>query len=480
MVTLHKLTSPIAQNMPEEVQESLRGLQGNILRGHGRNHSVHIFLNFKAGKETQVKQWITELAEHITSAQKQLWEAEQYRQNRVPEHLFMSFFLSAKGYKYLGLNFPSHPPFDKKAFPGGMEAAQLRLNDPSKTYWEEGYQKDLHAMVLLADDREDYLQQKKCALLNRVQAHAEPCVVEHGRVIRIEKLPVEHFGYVDSISQPQFFQREDRALEKPNNGELEVWDSAAGPDLVLVPDPYGRKEVDRHGIVRYHHSGSYMVFRKLEQNVFGFKHYEKRLAEALGFTGEGEKRAGALVMGRFENGTPVVLSPTATSGLYRSVDDVPDHFTYKDDPHGQKCPLQAHIRKVNPRDERSKSRRIVRRGITYGKREEHLQDRPTQGVGLLFMCYQKNIEERFEFLQTHWANNSRLPAQEETGIDPIIGQRGQRQTIELGQQRWSAQWDAPRDEHRPFNFYNFVTLKGGEYFFAPSIYFLENLGKEAD
>ena len=100
---------------------------------------MHIFLRFKTGKETEVKRWIKGLAERITSAQRQLDETEQYRRDKIPGRIFMSFFLSAKGYEYLS---PSKRParFDDEAFLCGMKAAQHRLNDPPKEAWEKGYQ----------------------------------------------------------------------------------------------------------------------------------------------------------------------------------------------------------------------------------------------------------------------------------------------------------------------------------------------------
>ena len=64
--------------------------------------------------------------------------------------------------------------------------------------------------------------------------------------------------------------------------------------------------------------------------------------------------------------------------------------------------------------------------------------------------------------------------EQEPGIDPVIGQPGGNG---VGQQKWPAQWDDPREKHKPFDFHGFVTLKGGEYFFAPSIYFLRNIEK---
>jgi Dyp-type peroxidase family len=488
MASLYELTKPIQKDQLKELQEPLEYLQGNILRAHGRDHAVHVFLHFKDNKQTEVKQWINELAEHITSAQQQLDEIEPYRQYGIPGRLFMSFFLSAQGYKYLGFNWRNILLADvenRKAFWFGMKGAQKRLNDPPVKTWEEKYWKDdIHAMVMLADDDAFFLLREVRKLLDDVKAHAEICTVEHGKVMRnAQGNTIEHFGYADGKSQPLFFQS-DIAREKQEAEGQHVWDPGAGPNLVLVPDPYGRKGSGRNGRdIKYYDSGSYLVFRKFEQNVRAFKEQQQQLAHALGGTAEGAERAGALAVGRFKDGTPIVLQRTA--GLYAPV---PNNFTYGTDPHGQKCPFQAHIRKVNSRKEEDKHHRIVRRGIPYGKREKEPKDNPSfdelpsEGVGLLFMCYQSSIVEQFEFVQSQWANEPNFP-EKGTGIDPIMGQRGQRYKIELGHQKWPVRWNEPQGKHTPFDFYNgadaarqFVTFKGGEYFFAPSIFFLRNVG----
>ena len=407
----------------------------------------------------------------MTSAQQQLDEAAQYRQYGIPGRLFMSFFLSASGYTYLGFAFPNEPfHFDNAAFPCGMKAARHRLNDPPITAWEKGYQQDIHALVLLADNDEHFLLQEAGKLIESVKTHAAICAVEHGRVMRnAQGASVEHFGYVDSFSQPLFFQDRDITGDRQEKDRSNVWDSGVGPDVVLVPDPYGRKEDDRYGrVVKYYDSGSYLVFRKLEQHVRAFKTMEKKLAAVLSLTGEDAERVGALVVGRFKDGTPVVLQPSAGRPT--------NNFTYDEDPDGEKCPLQSHIRKVNPRQKDIPL--IVRRGSTYGKREKEPKDNPSfeelplEGVGLLFMCYQKNIEKQFEFLQLVWANNPRFPGKQEPGIDAVIGQPD---GSEASQQKWPAQWNDQREKHKPFDFYGAVTLKGGEYFFAPSLYFLRNI-----
>jgi Dyp-type peroxidase family len=464
MASLHELTEPIShdtlKNLQENPQKPLESLQGNILRGHGRDMSIHVFLSFKNGQETDVKEWIKRLAERLTSTQRQLDETEQYRYHNISGGLFMNFFLSAKGYEYLYPNQKDKLRFNDEAFLRGIKAAQHRLNDPPKGAWEIGYQHDIHAMVLLADDNAAYLGQEANKLIDDVKTYAEICTVEHGRVMWHRKDPIEHFGFVDSRSQPLFFQSDIERVRQISD-EASVWNPGAGPNLVLVPDPYGRQECD---------SGSYLVFRKLEQHVRAFKEHEQKLAETLGLIGEEAKRAGALVVGRFQDGTPVVLHPTAGRST--------NNFIYDDDPHGQKCPFQAHIRKVNPR--RPGIPHIVRRGITYGERKigpwdnPSLAELPIGGVGLLFMCYQRNIAQQFEALQYLWASDPRLPRGQAPGIDPIIGQPGGNG---VGQQKWPAQWDDPREKHKPFDFHGFVTFKGGEYFFAPSIYFLRNVEK---
>jgi Dyp-type peroxidase family len=475
MTSLHELTEPIdhgtLRNLQDDPLRPLESLQGNILQGHGRDMSVHILLQFKIGKETDVKSWIRDLADSdITSAQRQLEETKQYRRNKTPGRTFMSFFLSAKGYEYLYPKDKSNLPFDDATFLYGMKAAQHRLNDPPKEAWEKAYQNEIHAMVLLADDDKPHLRQRLRERAERlrteVEKFSESCTLEFGKVMwdwknYPQEYPVEHFGYVDSRSQPLFFQS-DIERESIERDGTDIWDPGAGPDIVLVQDPYGRSGCD---------SGSYLVFRKLEQNVRAFKEYEQQFARALGLTGMEVKRAGALIMGRFEDGTPVVLE-SAPSGAVPA----PNNFNYEKDRDGGKCPLQSHIRKVNPRKEGVPH--IVRRGITYGNREKEPQDHPSldelpsKDVGLLFMCYQSNIAQQFEVLQCLYANDPKFPQEQEPGIDPIIGQPG---ANGVGQLKWPARWNDPRDQHRRFDFHSFVTLKGGEYFFAPSIHFLKSL-----
>jgi Dyp-type peroxidase family len=279
---------------------------------------------------------------------------------------------------------------------------------------------------------------------------------------------LEHFGYVDGISQPLFFEDEidnyrvENSISASTPTEDFVFNPEANIDLVLVKDPFVKNEKAM---------GSYLVFRKLEQNVKGFKDAEEELAKKLKLDGEDAERAGAMLVGRFEDGTPVQLSGEA--GLINSA--VLNNFDYEFNDES-KCPYHAHIRKTNPRSdigkEESKRHTMARRGITYGKRKVDLSDKPTQDVGLLFMSYQKSIADQFEVIQRDWANNENFINRKETdkiGLDLVIGQGDSRA---LG--AYATKWGDP-NTIKQFGFDLFVTMKGGGYFFAPSIEFLKNV-----
>ncbi len=480
----------------KEYEKMLKNIQGNILKGHGRDYSVHIFLKFTADTRT-IRKWIESFAKkYITSAEQQLRETENYKRNGNSGGLFGNFFLSAKGYEVLGFTkqeikaafveddvFLGSEKVDVK-FTKGIAAAQKELNDPPVETWEKGYryqQPTIDAVILLADKDKELLYREVTAIIQDKKFPATVLAVEYGIGLRNDKGEgIEHFGYVDGRSQPLFLNS-DIETEKNRDG-IDKWNPSAPLELALVPDPFAEGEDCL---------GSYVVFRKLEQNVRGFKKREKELAKALGLTGKDAERAGAMAVGRFEDGTPIVLQPQ--DGLDSPV---PNNFTFDDDSKGSKCPFHAHIRKMNPRGDipnffgtteqvkqqlrdEELSHRIVRRGIPFGQQvvnpgDDSTLDRlPTGGVGLLFMCFQSNIARQFGFLQKSWANNLNF-VQPATGADPVIGQKAPSQAP-LAQQ-WPLQWG--QQGKKPFDFGQFVTMKGGEFFFAPSLAFLKDLKKK--
>jgi deferrochelatase/peroxidase EfeB len=126
----------------------------------------------------------------------------------------------------------------------------------------------------------------------------------------------------------------------------------------------------------------------------------------------------------------------------------------------------------------------VRRGITYGKRDPEPKDRPrlkqlpTKDVGLLFMCFQASIVEQFEWILVMWilytSQRDAMVSTKPLGDKPKKSDR-------LFCDQWPKKWDSqdrgpfPYGDLAVFRFQRHVTLKGGEYFFAPSISFLTNI-----
>jgi Dyp-type peroxidase family len=458
-------------------QTMLANLQGNILKPHARDHAVHIFLKFTAHKDV-VRPWMRAFAgSYVTSAQLQIKEARDFREHRIPGQLFGNLFLSTTGYKALGFTkteiknaFPVDQGHRPLVFNAGMAAHARSLNDPSPDTWDKAYRnQQIDAMLLLADDDEDFMLRRARTVLDSVAAVAKVLTVECGHVLRNDDdKPVEPFGYMDGISQPLFLQ--DKQATQPSRRP--VWDPSAPLDLVLLPDPFVSQTPAGTDCF-----GSYLVFRKLEQNLKGFRTGIWELARALGCSNDMAK---AFVLGRFKDGTPAVLfdTPGASQAAI-------DNFNYNQDRIGNKCPFHAHIRRLNPRGETGNEaaerwHRIARRSIPYGLPSETIPDTipidklPEHGVGTLFMCFQRSLSNQFGFLQTVWANSVTKSdgSQLSIGLDPIMGQLATGQPV-TGQPRWPVQWG--KTPFKSFDFHGFVTLKGGEFLFAPSLPFFRLL-----
>ncbi|MDX6565062.1 MAG: hypothetical protein QOE10_724, partial [Gaiellales bacterium] len=198
-----------------------------------------------------------------------------------------------------------------------------------------------------------------------------------------------------------------------------------------------------------------------------FKQQEARIARELGLSGSAAERAGALLIGRFEDGTPVTLAET--DGMR----PVPNDFTYADDEAGARCPFGAHIRRVNPRLADPAARTVIaRRGQGYGLRsddpnDDDLESKPTGGVGLLFMAVVAGLETQFEALQRAANGDGDGP------FDAVLGQR--RAACSPPSVELSPGWGVGALP-RPVAVDPVVTLRGGEYCFLPSIDFLRGLG----
>ena len=218
---------------------------------------------------------------------------------------------------------------------------------------------------------------------------------------------------------------------------------------------------------------SFLVLRKLEQNVRAFLTAEVELGKQLSRhpAGQTVMDPGALFIGRERNGTPVIKDAT----------EAETRFDFRSDPSARRCPFHAHIRKMNPRQSRFSdphgmsdrsnqlATQFVRRGVVYGPRG-HLRarwadpaDAPDGGVGLLFLAYMRSI--RGQFLQMHesWATDDAFPTAE-GGADPLFNPA-------TGDTAWA--WpQQPR--LGSIRLSRFVTGKGTSYLLVPSLRWLRD------
>ncbi len=483
---LHEIVTPFDDFEDEALLDEI---QGNIIKAHGRNHSVHLFLQF-TGDPDLVKQGISKFThKYITSALAQAEDGKRYRQNQtVPSKIFGNLFFTAAGYQYLGYD-PTEISNDP-SFLKGMKHPDIndQLGDDVQQ-WEAGFQQEIHALVLLAGDKrvgprteeakqlERKDQTKLCKqpflLAQQVETIKQDLDIiakvvheDIGYVLRSSETgeEIEHFGFRDGVSQPLFLKRDiDREREE---SDFSQWDPRAPLSLVLSKDPLGEKEESY---------GSFLVYRKLEQNVKGWKKDVEALAEKLKGSEKAEPTlAGAYTMGRFQDGTPVVLENQPNSQISHE-----NNFNYSQDPQGQKCPFQSHTRKVNPRGEsknldEEKMNRIVRRGINYGPLPS---EEPETDAGLLFLCFQANLETQFNLMQQHWCNQRDF-LRPGLGTDAVIGV--ETKTVDANgnlvavteSYKWPKKWGEAGQTQADFS--HWVTMKGGEYFFAPSMSFLKS------
>ena len=219
---LDKNKQPIDQN-DQQYQDVLKDLQGNIFTGHGREHSVHLFLTFpnplnNLDKIKAIKQAIAQLAQDVTSAKKQLDDADAWRKEGRDGGVFVHFSLSSSGYRKLGFpdsKQPKSPNLQKRqkpaktglnddyadVFQDGMKTRQYALLDPPVSAWEPGYQNEIDALVIIAAKNLADVTKKKSEITNKLNNIATVANVEPGIVLRRnfqntdEDQVVEHFGF---------------------------------------------------------------------------------------------------------------------------------------------------------------------------------------------------------------------------------------------------------------------------------------------
>lgn len=356
-------------------------------------------------------------------------------------------------------------PFGDNPFTIGMKQDAAELADPPEAFAEGTPfgDENIDGVVLVAGSNDWIVKSALSGVLgilgftNDDSSTLTEVVREIGHTRPGENSGKEHFGFEDGISQPNI-----RGIDD------------ADADPVIPDNVIDRKFVltgpDTHQEQRWMTNGSFLCFRKLEQHVDKWDEAVLTLADKAQAD---PILAGTKLIGRWPSGAPLMLTPhqddqnLKTSNSFANYDE----SAAGNNADNHMCPLGAHIRKTNPRHkffDQGGAHRILRRGIPYGpdfNRADRDDPVNQQERGLLFACYQSNLQQGFHFIQQTWANNPSFPGQR-AGVDLVMGQTG---TDELHQMDVVfGQGKPPVDPNQFSGINKFVVSKGGEYFFSPS------------
>jgi Dyp-type peroxidase family len=371
---------------------------------------------------------------------------------------WLAVALTYQGLKALGVPQKSLASFSPE-FQQGMAARAAELgdvgaNDPK--HWEKPFgTPEIHlALALLAPD-----QTRLHAVLDRAEKAMQmtPGVTLLYRQ-ECASLPTgrEHFGFQDGISQPAIegtsFPASNPQEAPLKAGEfvlgcLDEWDRLAP---LPQPEVLGR-------------NGSYVAMRKLHQDVAAFRRYLRTQATSAAE----EELLAAKIVGRWRSGAPLALAPERDDPeLAVDPNRRNDLLYYDDDPKGLRCPLGSHIRRMNPRDQfkdeiiQVNRHRVFRRGQAYGTvLPEGMMEDDGAERGLVFLFVGADLRRQFEFVQREWINQGTFigaPAER----DPLVGPNDGTGVFTIPKQPI---------RRRLQGLPQFVTLRGGEYFFTPGL-----------
>ncbi|MBV9174566.1 MAG: peroxidase [Chloroflexi bacterium] len=438
-----------------------------ILMRYGR----HMFFKFSDGG--RARSWLRNMAARVNARQAE-------RRIRFTVNIGFTY----EGLKVIGLSQASLASFPE-AFRVGPRARAGLVGDVgphAPDHWEGDLGgPDIHAMAWLRTVSDEGREEATRVVREEMEASGgvevrfvqDTMALAHANGIGSEG---EHFGFADPISQPPIEGADipwypgDGALDEHGNwrplkpGEFLLgYEDEAGPEGAQVPDPPELRL-----------NGTYLVFRKLYQDVAAFRRYLAAAAKSLYGLDDHyhQELVAAKMMGRWRSGCPVDLSPDKDDLTIAADPERRNDFTYADDPEGVRCPLGAHLRRSNPRATVLKRatavrrHRLIRRGVEYGP---HLEDGSLEddGVdrGLVNMFINADIERQFEFVQKEWMHGGEFIGLDPHEQDPINGVGGEGSQMLVPGARRPILFDLP----------TFVRVKGSEYLFVPGLKALDGI-----
>jgi Dyp-type peroxidase family len=483
-----------------------RDVQGLVRFGHGHLKEA-CFLLLRVDQAAPARAWLG--AARFTTAETAV----------PPPDTALQVALTCEGLQALGVSREVLKKFSPEFLAGmaGDESRSRRLGDVganSPAQWQWGSPGRVPHLLLTLYARPGGLQDFKQTV---VAGLPQGGVSLLACLDTVEENGYEPFGFKDGISQPELDWELQRRVEV---GKQITYSNliSLGEFLLGYPNEYGLytdrplleenedpgalllPAVDEPGKRDLARNGTYLVFRHLRQDVQGFWRFldeqaggdpavRQRLAEAM----VGRSREGVPLAGTTEQSIPGIEDKGSDAELNR--------FTYAGDRDGVRCPFGAHVRRANPRNAdlpdgtegllgrlirslgfcresirtdtiaSSRFHRLLRRGRKYGSRltqEEAIRQRPTEGEeqGLYFVSLNGNIGRQFEFVQNAWIMGTKFDRITEEG-DPLLGNRQPLASGAVTDTFSRPQKSGLRD--RVTGLPQFVTVRGGAYFFLPGI-----------
>lgn len=458
----------------------LHNVQGDILAGLPKKVETYFFFKIThvddfRSQLIQLLPLLTTTAQVIEDQQKiAQYKGGMLQKGRLLELSGVNLAFSQKGLEQMGIGKDANDRIGDTPFEAGM-LNDTKLNDDT-TLWEPAFKEDIHGLIIITGDCQARVDAKLEGVKKILDCAIHTVKVINGKVRPGGQDGHEHFGYLDGVSQPAVLgvdQNLHRGQETVRQG-------------IILLGREGDSVAEDNGVDRrpsWSHDGSFLCFRYLFQNVLEFDKFVKdnNPPEAA------DDLFGARLVGRWKSGAPIDVTPLQDDKQLGNDPSRNDVFRY--DPFSQnRCPYIAHTRKTNPRSDLSSTekRRIIRRGIPFGPEVTEAEKEAKKTIeerGLLFVAYQSNIANGFQFIQGSWANQPGFPflftpdkpkpgftaltdpdftPDKGPGFDAIIGQasEGDRVIDIQGGSDDAGKFTLPQQ---------WVVPKGGEYFFSPSI-----------
>ncbi len=435
------------QTVPDSVILDLCDIQATVLRSRPSPYRGE-YVGLKIEDAAQGREMLRRLLPHVAPA-------DDWWTPSLPAWLGIAF--TYEGLKALRLpqaSLDSFPP----EFRQGMAARASILNDVGKNapaHWEQPFGTgDLHIALAIysADDvsLETILEQARASL----QELPGISIVYR---LKFHELPGGRnpFGFRDGLHNPDL--EGSGSPVSPGYGRA----IKAGEFVMGYPDELGETAASPEPEM-LRRNGTFVAFRKLETRVADFRKYLREQSASA----EEEQLLAAKMFGRWPSGAPLVLAPeNDDAGLGEDLSRN-NAFSYQDDKGGLKCPFSAHIRRVNPRDALADEfvavdlHHFLRRGTNYGPPlpDGVLEDDGIERGGI-FLLIGTHLTQQFEFVQSQWITDGNF-INEGTEQDPI-----------LGNDEADKMFTIPKRpvRRRLHGLPQFVSLRGGEYFFMPGL-----------